>query len=903
MARPKKDTTMQDPTVLLAGEFEAAVDNTPSGEHKRSARAPTVPFQMVTRRRGAQARTSGGPEEHAAASDDLISAREEDTEAASVPTVTGPPDSDPSTIGEGSGGALAAEPEAEETPRRSSRVVPKKVAPTKPSLIVKLPIRPEALRRLVEIWSEEPEPPKPAAVEDSAPPVTPVPLAVTTFQPEEAPIATPAETPVRGKRTRKPKDFSYNDDAEGQESPNQEEERPVKRRRKTNKAAGSTNGEDTEMTLTVSEPVANTALPSSNTTPLPTNQADSPTSGRPAQADAPEQQASVEAPRPEVPTPEEPPQKRRGRPPKAELLRRQQLREAEQPQILALPRPSRLPPPAPVIPIPAPVNELANQFRAAIPQGLGVLDVINLAKHMRDKNLQAKKRPIKRCIKRGFRVEHRVTREWCTQRNQRLVGQQRKLDRHLRRANLGLLDQTVNLVQNSPDYLSETGPAAPFYKEGLRVADEVRQRLLDIAAYKLELDIKLAHTNLERGEHLARRRYATGIEDALDKLAEQGACLKRVLKAFVEEFPKATDAIIEQCEANGEGATIELIEAACDLPMVDIDAELDAIWRGRGGGLGVELRFADYIKPDVHMKGEDDDEEVPVVIMSNERGGLAEDRESEEPQELQEPQEPQEQHGDLEALMAALKENIQASKEQALKEKASKEQAVPADRLDIFATLAAQQERLLDLSERSERSEKPSEKPSPMPEMPSPAMSGSDRIILPSASPAPSYFGGDGSTDGRSSTRIIEESAEPGFALSGPAPPPDVLKPSSLYQEQPESRSRFTGSGESRRWTEARIFQGLERPHHFSPLQTTHHHYLPGVSPPPLLSAGSSVHSLPPPSAMSSPGRLLPSPVPTTRFPAAYQAVGQRSPSPGFFNSMPHDPRPHDPRFRGEQGR
>ncbi|EWC47800.1 hypothetical protein DRE_03000 [Drechslerella stenobrocha 248] len=888
----------------------------PASEHKRhSARAPTVPFQMVTRRRGAQARSSGGSDEHAMPPEELASAREKEPslEATAPPTHVGIDDDDSEYEPHVDGSEqFAGESAAGETPRRSSRVVPRKVvqAAKKPTLIIKFRIPPDMLSQFdvspvepFEHQAEELSSPisrskraKPVTTDESTQPPSSAPP-VADAAAEESPVGTPV---ARQKRQRKPKveTITNTDEAGAADPVSPEEERPVKRRRKTKVDGPVVETAPTSPTPVVPEPTTAAVPPSLAATPVPAERPSSPAVIRPIEANGdPDQQAPTEpdtptpAPTP-APAPEDPPQKRRGRPPKSELLKRRLNKP-----LTALT----------TAPAPPPAGPLMSKFRAGMPQGLQMLDFISLAQHTRDKNLLAKKKPMKRLIKRGYRVEHRVTREWCTQRNQRLAGQQRKLDRHLRRANAGLLDQTINLVQNSQDYLSEKGPAAPFWLEGLRVSEEHRKKLIAQAEYRRDIDIELAESNLERNLYLRRRQFASEVVGALERLAAQKACISRAIIAFYKDHPDEVDAIIERCELSGDHTEAAIIDAACESEGFDFDAEMSKIESACGFGLGNPLLFSDrnamdldddippVVVPAEGGGGEetdqlpvsdenamDVDEEVPPVVLSAEREDIEEKEATPLPSEElveREPTEEPQQTADLEALVGYAGQEIDAMKEQAVQEGC----------LDVLAFAAAERDPL----PKKDPLPKMSEEPAMTPVQPSPAPSDYARIPTSSMSPPPS-FAGSGSADEKSSIRAVEELVEPGFALSGPAPPPDVLKPSSLYQE-PELRSRFTGSGDSRRWTESRMFPVVERPV-FSPLQT-HHHYLPGVSPPPIHGAGSNV-PLPPPSAMPSPGRLLPSPVPTTRFPAAYQAVSGRSPSPSIFN-----PLPHDPRYRGEQGR
>ncbi|KAF3901860.1 hypothetical protein AA313_de0209632 [Arthrobotrys entomopaga] len=934
MARPKRDQATQAP---------AAPEAEQSGEHRRTnARAPTVPFQMVTRRRGAQQRTSGGSEDHHISHDDLVSAKEE-TDAASVPPAMAPPAANgPEHVGVGNEVAPTAEPDAGEAPRRSSRVVPKKAAPQKPSLVVALHLRPELLRQALEgLPAEAPgrreedfEPPTPrakrpkqvstdqAAQQTSSSAAAPLPA-------EEADARAPSQ-----KRARRPKQaVSYAEDSESPErlpTPEEEEEGPPpKRRRKYTRRVPAADAAADDTQAPISEPVVEAAAPAASASSgailasLPVEPV-TPAPTQPMQMDdVSEERKSPEKLQAGESTPDERQGgKRRGRPPKAELVRRalQQKQQEEEQQYdkmnhtqLYLPKP---PPLQPALPPPSP-DSLASQFRAAIPEGLNMDDVLTISKHMRDKELKSRKRQMKRLVKRGYRVEHRVTRESCNQRSQRLVVQQRKLDRHLRRANLGLLDQTIAQLSTSEEYLSANGPAAPFFNEGERQAALIRQKQIEIANFRRECEEQLAERMKEASKYLSDRAFARSIPENLEKLEEQKQYLSSELRKWAKEHPDEVDAIIERCSESGEDVNTAIQDAAFD-GRSDIDDVIEKIWNGRGRGPiilegsgddDVEMGEAGYS----NLRGGDDEEYSNVRggeddgEYSNLRGGDNDDEgytnirggsPAPTAMPVEDNEEEQRPGVSFSALVDVVNQEVETKRKETDQEAA----------FEIFIQAAIEQERLKEKSKSPiQAPEEPPADPHEEFEQPSPAPSFRGRMTIPSASPAPSFGG---STDERSSTRVFEESAEPGFALSGPAPPPDVLKPSSLYSEV-ESRSRFTSNGEPRRWSESRRFPSIERMERpsFSPLQTTHHHYLPGVSPPPLLSAGSSTHSLPPPSAMSSPGRVLPSPVPSTRFPAAYQAVSQqqqRSPSPGFFNqppqdTRPQDTRPHEPRFRGDR--
>ncbi|KAJ6263996.1 hypothetical protein Dda_0135 [Drechslerella dactyloides] len=846
MARPRKDPAIQPPSHLQGGDGEEGREMPAEGHKRPSTRAPTVPFQMVTRRRGAQARTSGGSDEPAVPAEELTSA----TPAAVV--------NDDSDYEPPAGSSEAPT----EEPRRSSRAPPKR-APQggKKSLVVTLRVRPSELRRFVTPSVEPLERPagdlspvarskraKPAVVDEPAQPLSPAPPTVVAAvaATEEA----PAESPVpRQKRSRKPREPAPSMEVAGAEDPAnpQQEERPVKRRRKAIKSDALIRDESPESpTLAASEQAAAVDPPTSAATPAPGDLLGNSVPAHPTEVvDETEHRVTQEETgRVQAPTPDEPQQKRRGRPPKAELLRRRLNKQ------MAAANPVVPPPP----PAPGP---LVTEFRAKMPPGLQMAEVISLAKHMRDKAMLAKRKPMKRCIKRGFRVEHRVTREWCTQRKRDLSGQQTKLDRQIRRANVGLVDQTMQLVQDCEDYLSEKGPASPFWAEGIFVARGHSAKLSAQAAFRRDLDAKRMEQNREREEYLRRRQFANDVAANMERLRMKQVRLSEVVVAFSRDHPDEVDALIQQCESDGKDANTVLLAAALKAGNIDVEAEMAKIDGARGFGLVEPLYFSDddTDKMDIEEAVPPTPREpTPLEIQESYERGAA----------------------DLDALIKYANQELQA-----MKEKAQQEQS-----LNILAAVATEQDRVPKRmrSEEPVFLSKPSEEP--MPTIPEPE---DTRIPTQSASPPPRF----GSS--RSSSRILEEPIEPGFALSGPAPPPDVLKPSTLHQE-PELRSRFTGSGDSRRWTDTRMFSVIERPV-FSPLQT-HHHFLPGVSPPPPL-LGSSVPPLPPPSAMSSPGRMLPSPIPTTRFPAAYQAISGRSPSPSVFNP----PHPYDPRPRGDQGR
>ncbi|KAF3914552.1 hypothetical protein ABW20_dc0101386 [Dactylellina cionopaga] len=654
MARLRKDPAMQAPAALQAesdstGDRQHQGDGHPTGEHRRTnAPAPMVPFQMVTRRRGAQQRTSGGSEDHAIHSEDLLSAKDE-MDTASVPAIAGHGENEPELLEEeDSGAAPTAELDAGEAPRRSSRVVPKKVAPTvqKPSLIISLRLRPELLKQATEILPaeapdrqvEDLEPitprskrPKQAIADEPAQPSSSFASAAGHLSGEESSVIvaqaeTPAPSQKRARKTKEAVSYAEDPDSADQLVTPEEDRPPVEEAPAPQRSVEPVPQPVEPPTVSASKFVA---------TPLPGNPS-TPTIVLPMQiGDVPEEQTPLELQRTGTLTSEEPPQKRRGHPPKAEILRKQaqqQQQEALQQlqlQQLRLPRQTAL---ISVAPLPPPADSLASQFRAVIPQGLKMLAVINIAKHLRDKDLKSKKRPINRLIKRGFSVEHQVTRDWCDQRGQRLVGQQRKLDRHLRGANLGLLDQTINLLQTSQEYLSATGPAAPLYNEGERVADEHRKKLVAIADYKLELNRKLAFDTAQANNYLSQRQYSN---ENLEKPAEQRAYLSQIVKTFAKEHPDELDAIIESCEESGEDVNATIFAAAFD-NRTDIDTQSVKIWRGLGGGLGIPLRFSDDNDMDVEM--EDDEEGYSAVCggssepvaLSEERGEL-ERKEEEEP--------------------------------------------------------------------------------------------------------------------------------------------------------------------------------------------------------------------------------------------------------------------------------
>ncbi|KAK6353551.1 hypothetical protein TWF696_005514 [Orbilia brochopaga] len=832
MARPRKDQTVQPPSHSQGGDAEEGREMPAEGHRRPSTRAPTVPFQMVTRRRGAQAqRTGGGSDEPAVQAEELTSA---------TPAAAGNDDSDYEPP------AGSSEVPTEE-PRRSSRAPPKKTqqAAKKPSLVVTLRVRPSELRRFVSPPVEPLERPtgdlqspvarskraKPAVVDDTAQPPSPVfPAAATTTvaaAAEDAPAA-------RQKRPRKQKEPAVPSTSEGPAE--QQEERPVKRRRKAIKSDALIRDDSPESpTLEAFEQAPAVGPTAEAATSASGDHLGNPVPAQPAEAvEELEHRAPVETDRVQAPTPEEPQQKRRGRPPKAELLRRRLKTQLEKAN--------------PVIPPPPAPGPLATEFRAKMPAGLQMAEVISLAQHMRDKAMLAKRRPMKRSIKRGFRVEHRVTREWCTQRKRELVNQQGKLDRQIRRANAGLLDQTMHLVQDCEEYLSEKGPASHFWMEGIYVARGHSARLAAQAAFRRDLDAMRVQQSRESDEYLRRRQFASEIAADMEKLKEKQVRLSEIVVAFSRDHPEEVDAIVKQCEIDDKDVNTVLLAAALGAGKIDIDADFKKIDGARGYGFCEPLAFASDDSDAMDL-----DEAVPPTPR--------------EPTPYENQESLKRGVADLEALVGCANEELRAMNERAQQEES----------LGLLATIAGEQGRLPKKSEeRSSRRDK------------TPVFTDA-RIPTQSASPPPPR-----DSSSRSSSRIFEEPIEPGFALSGPAPPPDVLKPPSLAQE-PELRSRFTGSGDSRRWPDTRMFPAMERPV-FSPLQT-HHHFLPGVSPPPPLH-GSSVTPLPPPSAMSSPGRVLPSPIPTTRFPAAYQAISGRSPSPSVFNHHPYDPRP-----RGDQGR
>ncbi|KAF3194264.1 hypothetical protein TWF225_006819 [Orbilia oligospora] len=926
MARTKKDTATQGaPT---PGDPEPTEAH--AGEHRRaSARAPTVPFQMVTRR-GAQKRTSGGSEEHAVTSNDLASAGEDVyPEFAALPTPVGQGEDDP----ELQAGVAPSADDAGDAPRRSSRVVPKKVAPAQRSLLLVLRLSPAKLesvtplaeRLVVEAFSTKSSPPPLS-------PVSPV-VGGSALPPVEGPAP-----PPRNKRPRTKKAVSP-----GVEEPNAEEERP-KKRRKNKKSAEAAAGEEpillenAEPEVQQPEPLPSLAPPP----PLPP-----PMSLEPAAPVLEVEALKAEPPLDpmDVSQPEEPLQKRRGRPPKSELLKRQ--------------RQPRQPAAAPVAPAGHPVGSLAHQFREQMPEGMNMLDIVALARYMRAKDLQAKKRPMKRSIKKGYRVEHRVTREWCTQRGQKLIGQQRRIGRHVQRANVALADQAIRLAQNDPTYLSENGLGAPFYFAGLQQAAEQRDKLRDIGDLRRDLELQAVDNRIQHTRIRRRRQIRNEIVDALEKLAVERNHFSNAIRTFAAKHPDKLDEIIEECEKTGEDINIAILSAAYETHPNDIedDEVVEKIWGSRGHGLGKWFKFVDDNRMDLDEEEEQEEQggekEQQAVLerdevltpnegvvshekqqppMSFERGGSPESVEREgspvfdereqppmsnergespapeergedlalpvDAEEFQLYDERNQLHVDLSELLEVATQELRASSRPAPKSPTTPGPDV--ELLNVLASAAAQREHIIGNPELllplSPGPSLPKEPSPAFQEGPSPAFSEDEGLVATSASPPPS-FGGEGSIDERASNfsgRVVESSAEPGFALSGPAPPPEVLKPSALYQEV-DHGSRFTG--ETRRWSDNRIFP-MDRGSNFSPIGT-HHHFLPGPSPPPHQSRGSSVHSLPPPpTALSSPGRLLPSPVPSTRFPAAYQALPQRSPSPGFFN-----PLPHDPRYRGDQSR
>ncbi|KAK6496177.1 hypothetical protein TWF481_002201 [Arthrobotrys musiformis] len=925
MARTKKDTAMQG--APPSGDPEPTEGH--AGEHRRaSARAPTVPFQMVTRR-GAQKRTSGGSEEHAVASNDLASAGEEVYHEAAAPG-----DNEPEPQGEGSGAGTTAD-DAGDTPRRSSRVVPKRALPLQRSHIIILRLSPAKLELATPL--AERLLPRGASTNPSSPPQLPVDLAAE--EPVPLSIEGPAPAP-RNKRPRNKKAVSPN----FEEANAEEEERPPKKRRKTKKTAETAAGEEPILpenaelaAIQQPEPslpeMAPPSLPPAPTMPMP----DAPV---PA-AEVPKAEPPFDPNQMEVSQPEEPLQKRRGRPPKSELLKRQ--------------RQPRQPAAAPAAPVGHPVGSLAHYFREQMPEGMNMVDVIALAQHMRAGDLQAKKAPMKRIIKRGYRVEHRVTREWCTQRGQKLIAQQRKIRRHVHRANVALVDQAIRLAQHDPTYFTETGLGAPFYLAGLKQAAEQRDKTRGIGDLRRDLEVQAMENKIEHSSVRWRRQINNEVVDGLEKIAIERNLLSNIIRKYATEHPDRLDEIIEECEETGEDLSTAILNAACDAHPNDVEEEVyNKTWRSRGHGLGKWFKILDDQPMDLDLDDDEEKEEEPQAVsehdgspepqeapvshesqqppMSFERGGspgfdergeppisnlrdepptLVENEEpalpmdteeSESSDEHGEPRADRETNADLITRLRGLSELLEAAANEFRSDSKPAPESPrpdPEELLSVLASAAAERDHIPGTPEiLLPLSPGPSLPKEPSPtfhERPSPGFSEDELLIAASASPPPS-FGGDGSIDERASNfsnRLVEPSAEPGFALSGPAPPPEVLKPSSLHPEA-DHGSRFTA--ETRRWSDHRMFP-IERNPAYSPI-ATHHHFLPGPSPPPLQSRGSSVHSLPPPTALSSPGRLLPSPVPSTRFPAAYQALPQRSPSPGFFN-----PLPHDPRYRGDQSR
>ncbi|KAK6330726.1 hypothetical protein TWF718_002927 [Orbilia javanica] len=903
MARTKKDTATQGAPPL--GDPESTEAH--AGEHRRaSARAPTVPFQMVTRR-GAQKRTSGGSEEHVVVSSDLVSAGEDvDPDATALLTPVGQEEDGPE-------GVQPSTDDAGETPRRSSRVVPKRVAPPAPrSLLVILRLNPAKLESVTPV--DERQMVGGPSVKQGSP--FPSPISPAT----EEPVAPATEGPVPPPRNKRPR-------AKKATSPSGEEvdadgERPQKRRRK--KKAAEVPAMDESILPETAESVAIQQPEPSLPAPAPPSFPPPPTSPGHFEpmftSEAPEAEPLPDEAQMEISQPEEPLQKRRGRPPKSELLKR--LRQPRQPIA------------APVAPVGHPVGSLAHQFRTQMPEGMSVLDLVALAQYMRIKDLQSKKKQMKRGIKKGYRVEHRVTREWCTQRSQKLVNQQRRIGRHVQRANVALADQAIRLAQHDPTYFSETGLGAPFYLAGLQQAAEHRDRIREIGDLKRDLDLQAVDNRIQHVRLRRRRQIRNEIADGLEKLAVERDQFASIIRTFAAEHPDELDKIIDECEESGGDVGTAIFKAACEA-RPDVEEEIDnKVWGSRGHGLGKWFKFMDDNRMDLDMNGEEENDHDEVLApgevivshenqqppmsferggspgfdereqppTSNERGGSPgpEEREDmllatreEEEEEYQLSEERELPHVNFSELLEAAAQEFQTTDEPIQKS------PIPEpDFLAVLASAASEREHvpgtpelLLPLSPgpSSHKESSPA-----FQEETFPAFSEDEGLVATSASPPPS-FGGEGSIDERASNfsaRLAEPSAEPGFALSGPAPPPEVLKPSALYQEA-DHGSRFTG--ETRRWSDNRMFP-MDRGTTFSPI-ATHHHFLPGPSPPPHQSRGSSVHSLPPPTALSSPGRLLPSPVPSTRFPAAYQSLPQRSPSPSFFNHT------HDPRYRGDQSR
>ncbi|KAF3930021.1 hypothetical protein ABW19_dt0200940 [Dactylella cylindrospora] len=938
MARPKKDTTIRASAEPTSGQHEQSGDGQPQGEtashvhaeepKKHSARAPTVPFQMVTRRRVAKTQPTSSSAEQAPLSEEPITVGEDSHQDANVAQpVDGNIKKESEPVGEGPGVSASevppSEPGVEETPRRSSRVpkpaLKKALKLQKPSMIVTLHLPPEKLRQFVDpapeapVHREEEVTPstqrkkrlKMVVKDKSATPISPLHPPQYVNSPLEQPKVVPPEpvTPVpRQKRQRKTKEAVSYQEEEVPENSELDDERPIKRRRKTKKVV-----EDKAIDETIEAapmtPMSTEPIPPKVEVPTPAQKASSTTSLRGKKSKSPRSEQEP-APEPEErePTPaEEPVQKRRGRPPKSEVLKKRQQKRG----------------PTVKDPVPEQIS-ISEEFRVRLPPGYTMSDFLMLARHAQEKNLKSKKKAMRRCVKKGYRVDRRVSKEWCAQRNQKLVNQNKKIDRHLRRANIALVDQTINAVHSSPEYVSESGPAALFYEAGIREATEHRDKLIQQAETTFELRMDNEGVVLEANKMLIRRQFINSVVAALEKLDAQKRNVTRLIVNYSKDHPEEIDAIIERCEETGEETNKAIIDAVLDAFPEHINAMLGEVKRRRGLGLGGKLLWWNnphWEAEDIEMGDAEPEDPLMAqfninVMESDLRDGVANDEAR--------PNRPEPLLELLEVVDKEMSEFIvkmaDAEHTEIVRHRTRQAEQI----LLLLASTAAEQERLpeaavpsatppeeppaIDLTGPTEVSE-PREPSVPTEshgsKFPTPVFEEGIEIpvAMSSPSPPPQSIGGDTSTDGRSTRGIVEETAEPGFALSGPAPPPDVLRPSPFPET--EVRSRFAGGGESRRWTESRMFPPLDRGV-FSPLQT-HHHYLPGVSPPPPLSAGSSTASLPPPTGMPSPSRVLPSPIPMTRFPAAYQAVSQHSPSPPtMFNTLAHDPNSMQ-RFRGPE--